>query len=384
MTKKSHPPRSRWQTSLSLEQLEDWNFDGSSTGQASGELSEVMIKPRVIYTDPFRGPPHVLVLCDNYTPNGEPSRQIVESHAPLRAPNKKDNTDFSLVLTNTRHLAKLVFDAAKEEEPWFGIEQEYVMFRKGTPLGWPQSETSQAGVNGVDAPWVQIGYPGPQGPFYCSVGADVAFGREVVEMHRQMCLRAGLQIAGNNGEVMCGQWEFQVGPCLGIDAGDQLTVARYILNRVGEKYGVVISYEPKPILGFNGSGGHVNFSTKKFREPGKDALHKHIIPAIERLGQRHAEHIYNYGSNNDKRLTGAYETASIYQFSWGVANRKASVRVGHETFDKKCGYFEDRRPAANMDPYVVTGMIFDTCILHGKFASASSSFFALRACVCVP
>jgi len=148
-------------------------------------------------------------------------------------------------------------------QKYTGIEQEYVMFKKGTPLGWPQCETSQAGVNGVDAPWVIIGYPGPQGPYYCSAGADVAFGRDIVEMHRELCCKAGLLISGTNAEVMCGQWEFQVGPCVGIDAGDQLTVARYIMARVGEKFGVVISYEPKPILGM-GLVGTSTFQQESF------------------------------------------------------------------------------------------------------------------------
>jgi glutamine synthetase len=207
-----------------------------------------------------------------------------------------------------------------------------------------------------------------QGHYYCSAGADVAFGREIAETHLRMCVKAGLTMSGINSEVMAGQWEFQVGPCRGIDAGDQLTMARYIMARVSEKFGVVISYQPKPVGGVNGSGGHVNFSTRKMRED-KNALTKHIIPAIERLKLRHAEHIYNYGRHNEKRLTGRYETASMATFTWGIANRQASVRIGNETATNKRGYFEDRRPAANLDPYLVTGMIFDTCVLDGQLAS---------------
>jgi glutamine synthetase len=147
-------------------------------------------------------------------------------------------------------------------------------------------------------------------------------------------------------------------------------MARYLLARVTEKYGVVVSYEPKPIIGdWNGSGCHTNFSTKNMREA-ENGLDKFIIPAIQKLGKRHQEHIFNYGANNELRLTGKHETASMESFSYGVASRKASVRIGNDTAKFKKGYFEDRRPAANMDPYLVTAMIFDTCILNGKYAKS--------------
>ena len=276
------------------------------------------------------------MLCDCYTPKGE------------------------AIPTNTRAPAKAIFDKAPELEPWYGIEQEYVMFKDGVPLGWSKGH---ARAGGPFQPTWQIGYPGPQGPYYCSAGADVAFGREIAEEHLQACLYAGLNISGINAEVMPGQWEYQVGPCTGIDAGDHHVMARYIMNRICEGKGVVISYEPKPIPGdWNGSGCHTNFSTKPMREE-EDGLDKYIIPAIEKLGLRHKEHIAAYGAGNEKRLTGRHETASMEKFSWGVANRGSSVRVGNETAQKKKGYFEDRRPAANVDPYVVTSMIFQSACL---------------------
>ena len=178
-------------SSVTLADLGDWNYDGSSTGQAPGEDSVVIIKPRVIYPDPFRGDPHVLVLCDTWTPKGEP------------------------LPTNTRYIAERVFAGSEKEEPWFGIEQEYVMFHKGAPLGWPQNENP----NSQQGTLATLGYPGPQGPYYCSAGADVAFGREIVEEHLVKCKQAGLKVSGVNAEVMPGQWEFQVGPCIGLEAG---------------------------------------------------------------------------------------------------------------------------------------------------------------------
>jgi len=196
------------------------------------------------------------------------------------------------------------------------------MFKDGTPLGWPKSN-ARSGIPGPVNPLIQLGYPGPQGPYYCSAGADVSFGREIVEDHLFKCLHAGIAISGTNAEVMPGQWEYQVGPVVGIAAADQHILSRYIMARVCEKYGVTISYEPKPVPGnWNGSGCHTNFSTKPMREDSA-GFEKYIIPAIEKLGVKHKEHIAAYGENNAMRLTGHHETASMEKFSWGVANRGA-------------------------------------------------------------
>jgi glutamine synthetase len=219
------------------------------------------------------------------------------------------------------------------------------MFKEGRPLGWPQK-----------------GFPAPQGPYYCSVGAGVSFGRQIVEAHYRACLYAGVTISGINAEVMPGQWEFQVGPCEGVNSGDELWIARFLLKRVAEMYDVVISFDPKPIQGdWNGAGCHTNYSTKAMRD---DGGYPHIIEAIERLGAKHKEHIAIYGKDNHLRLTGRHETASIDKFSYGVANRGASIRIPRQTDIDKKGYFEDRRPASNMDPYLVTSKIALTTILN--------------------
>jgi len=308
-----------------VSELPVWNYDGSSTNQAPGDNSEVLLQPVSIYPDPFRLGDNILVLCETYHP---------KTKQPLP--------------TNTRHAANKLFNDKRvaEEAPWFGIEQEYTMFESDgvTPLGWPR-----------------FGYPGPQGPYYCSIGARRAYGRQIVEAHYRACLYCGVNISGTNAEVMAGQWEYQVGPCEGIQSGDQLWLSRFLLERIAEDFNVVISFHPKPIQGdWNGAGCHTNYSTNSTR--GKGGFKK-IIEAIERLGARHEEHIAVYGIDNDLRLTGEHETASISKFCYGVADRGASVRIPTQAEIDGCGYFEDRRPASNMDPYVVTAKIAHTTII---------------------
>merc|ERR1719502_61860 len=253
-----------------LEDLPSWNYDGSSTDQAPGEDSEVIIVPRAVFKDPFRPVgDNILVLTDTYTPGGTP------------------------LPTNTRAPAAAIFDASDESAgAWFGLEQEYTLFNidKTTPLGWPVG-----------------GYPGPQGPYYCGAGADRSYGRAISEAHYKACLFAGIEISGTNAEVMPGQWEYQVGPSKGIDAADELWASRYILQRVCEDFQVHVTLDPKPMSGdWNGAGCHTNFSTKKMREAGGRV---EIEKAIRRLGARHQEHISAYGEGNEQRLTGKYETA---------------------------------------------------------------------------
>jgi len=309
----------------SIADLPIWNYDGSSTGQAPGEDSEVLLKPVRMFADPFRGGDNVLVLCETLEP--------------------VNNT---AIPSNTRAAANKTFNENLAAEPWFGLEQEYTLFEKDgrTPLGWPTN-----------------GFPGPQGPYYCSSGADVAFGRDVMEAHYSACVYAGVTIAGTNGEVMPGQWEYQIGPCTGIESGDHTWMSRFLMIRVCEMLGVNVSFDPKPIPGdWNGAGCHTNYSTKAMREDGGYDV---IIAAIQKLAKKHDEHIKEYGSGNERRLTGAHETAPIDKFNYGVANRGASVRIPRTAEKDKKGYFEDRRPASNMDPYIVTAKIFKTTVLDG-------------------
>jgi glutamine synthetase len=251
------------------------------------------------------------------------------------------NADGTVHWSNTRAHLRQVAEKFKSHEPWFGIEQEYTFFQGARPLGWPDN-----------------GFPAPQGGYYCGVGADEVFGRDVVEAHTDACIRAGIHIEGTNAEVMPAQWEFQVGPLGPLEVSDELWLARWLLYRIGEEFGVSATLYPKPVKGdWNGAGAHTNFSTRTMRE---DGGLKVIEEAMRKLERRHDDHIKVYGAHNEERLTGMHETSPIHSFRYGQFDRGASVRIPMVTINKGKGYFEDRRPAANMDPYQVTAILVET------------------------
>lgn len=294
-----------------------WSFDGSSTNQAEGHRSDCLLEPVFTCPDPIRGGAHRLVLCEVLNIDGTPHR------------------------TNTRAALRQAADRHRAQDAWVGIEQEYTMFQDNRPLGWPAG-----------------GYPAPQGPFYCGVGADEVFGRQIAEEHLEACLTAGLKIYGINAEVMPGQWEFQVGTGGPLEIADHLVLARYLLYRVGESHNTSMTLHPKPVRGdWNGAGAHTNFSTAAMRAEGGLAV---IHEAIKKLEARHAHHIANYGDGIEQRLTGKHETCSYREFRSGASDRGASIRIPPSTVAEGRGYFEDRRPCANVDPYVVTRLLLET------------------------
>jgi glutamine synthetase len=305
------------------ETLPIWNFDGSSTGQAETSKSELLLKPVNIFKDPFKKDGFI-VVAEVY------------------------NTDMTPHNTNKR--AKMVETLDKyDDETMYGLEQEYFIYDCSTnkPLGWPSA-----------------GFPAPQGPYYCSVGSNNVSGREFVEEHARLCEYAELNLSGINAEVALGQWEYQIGPVYAKEGSDQLWVSRYILHRLSEKYNYYIVLDPKPYKGneWNGSGMHVNFSTKTMRE---DLSNKKqlVIDACKKLGNVIEEHIAVYGSNNEFRLTGANETCSIKEYRYGIGDRTASIRIPSSIEDSTTpGYLEDRRPASNGDPYeIIDRMVLTIC-----------------------
>lgn len=309
-------------TPTKISDLPEWNFDGSSTGQAEGSNSDVFLKPIRIFKDPFRLGDNKLILCETL------------------------NHKHEITPSNHRDVCVKTMEKAKDFHPWFGMEQEFcLMDIDNHPLGWPKN-----------------GFPGPQGPYYCAVGANRVYGRDVLEAHYRACMYSEINISGTNAEVMPAQWEFQVGPCEGITMGDELWMARFLLHRAAEDFGIVVSLHPKPMPGdWNGAGCHTNYSTEEMRKPGGMTA---IEAAIEKLGKKHMEHQICYdpsgGEVNKLRLTGRHETASFDNFSAGVANRGASIRIPRTCSEEGYGYLEDRRPSSNCDPYVVTSMIVQT------------------------
>lgn len=297
-----------------LEDCPMWSFDGSSTQQAEGNSSDCLLKPVAIFPDPGRKN-GFLVMTEVLNADGTPH----ESNG--RATIDDNDADF-----------------------WFGFEQEYFLWDTATnkPLGFPEN-----------------GYPNPQGQYYCSVGAANAFGREIVEEHLDICLDAGINVEGINAEVAAGQWEFQVFAKGAAAAGDETWVARYLLERTAEKYGIAINWHCKPIKGdWNGSGMHANFSNSVLRECGDKAIYEQVCEAFRPVVK---EHIAVYGADNDQRLTGDHETQSIDKFSFGVSDRGASIRIPVATVENGWkGWLEDRRPNSAADPYKVAARIIKT------------------------
>ena len=298
-----------------LEECPMWSFDGSSTGQADGSKSDCLLKPVAIFPDPDRNNGY-LVMCEVLNSDGTP-------HS-----------------TNSR--ARIDDD---DEDFWFGFEQEYFLWDPDTnlPPGFPHA-----------------GYPRPQGPYYCSVGARNAYGRAIIDEHLDQCLAAGINVEGINAEVAAGQWEFQVFAKGADNAGDQTWVARYLLERTAEKYGLAIEWHPKPLgdTDWNGSGMHANFSNGVMRESSKEEIFTKIC---EEFGKNIQRHISVYGAHNEQRLTGKHETQSIDTFSYGVSDRGASIRIPIGTVeDGWKGRLEDRRPASNACPYAVAAAIVKT------------------------
>tara|TARA_X000001036_G_scaffold169860_1_gene160708 strand:- start:2078 stop:3073 length:996 start_codon:yes stop_codon:yes gene_type:complete len=293
-----------------------WGFDGSSTEQADGGSSDCVLKPVRVYPNPLESNSSI-VLCEVWNVDDTPHK------------------------TNTRHLLNETIVEGVEE--WVGFEQEFTLF-------------PQYGQDNSERPigWVEYEEPAPQGDYYCGRNIGEGVSRE----HLNACLEAGISICGTNAEVMLGQWEYQIGAGGSLHMSDDLWVARWLLERICEKHNYSVSLHPKPIQGdWNGAGCHTNFSTLEMREDGGDVK---IGEAIEKLEPKHQEHIEAYGVDNEKRLTGLHETCDINTFRWGVSDRGASIRVPWQVHRDGKGYLEDRRPASNCDPYVVSQKLIET------------------------
>lgn len=286
------------------------------------------LKPVALYSDPFRRGSHKILLCDVY------------------------NDDWTPAVRNFRKRCAECMSTpeVKKAAPWFGLEQEYTLCdRNGYPIGWPPNYQPQ-----------------PFEPFHHEAnGTNKAYGRDFYEAHMFACLYAGINISGGNAEAFPGQWEFQVGPSEGVRASDDLWVSRYILYRMSEEFGLVVNLAPKPLpLNIGACGGHVNFSTKSMRE---DGGMKHIEAAIKKLEKTHLQFLSisdpSGGRDNVDRLKGWFCTAPYQEFKWGVEDRNATIRIPRLVADEGKGYLEDRRPASNFDPYLVTDALMRVVVL---------------------
>jgi len=296
----------------------DWGFDGSSTNQATGNNSDCILKPVRLYDNPLESNSY-LVLCE------------VWENMVYR------NTDAEHHPKDTRWKLYETLSKARKEEVMVGIEQEYTLYKDGKPLGWPKD-----------------GEPKPQGDYYCGRNA----GEDIAREHMDTCIKAGVQICGINSEVMLGQWEYQIGADDPLTISDDLWVARWLMEKICDKYGVKVTLDPKPEKGdWNGAGAHTNFSTKTMREEGGLT---EIVASTDKLLEKHDEHIKVYGHRNEKRLTGKHETCSMTEFRWGYSDRGASIRIPWQVKKEGKGYLEDRRPSANCDPYVVCQKLVET------------------------
>jgi len=320
--------RSKIKVIVDESEIEKWNFDGSSTGQSETKDSDLILNPIDKIKNPLL-PSDItgfIVLCEVLNQDGTPH----ETNTYSKLLNNKNSTN---------------------ETIWFGFEQEYILLNK---------DGSLYGINYDGKNKSTSKFKNNSNQYYCSVGESNAYGRNISDEHLYASLRADLTICGTNSEVTPSQWEFQIGPASAIRTSNDLWFARYLLIKIAEKYDVTVSFHPKPFPELNGSGLHTNFSTVEMRYDYNLLTIKDII---NKLSLTHSEHIKYYGKDNNLRLTGKNETSPIDRFSYGLCDRSSSIRIPVNVKIAGKGYIEDRRPAANADPYQVSLAILNTtCI----------------------
>lgn len=316
-----------------MEHIGDWNYDGSSTGQASTENSEILLRPVTKYIDKVN-PNKVFVLCETYYLYG-------------------DGTVMPLPNNYRSSAAEAVSD-----DMWFGFEQEFFIYDliRGKMLGVYHSMPQQ-------------------GPYYCGVEAvnEYRYGkvslenrsvtdvRALTEKIAERCIDLGLGITGWNLEVAPGQTEIQIFG-KGMRACDDLMMMRYLAHRVLLGVNMKPIFDPKPMGGkWNGTGLHTNVSTNATRGDGGLDVMKRMMPL---LAAKHIEHLAVYGEGNDARLTGLHETSSMNEFSWSIGGRNTSVRIPRACAVEGKGYFEDRRPAGNANPYRIAKRMAETILIR--------------------
>lgn len=308
---------------LMLSTYPDWNYDGSSAGDIphnEDDNTECLLYPIALYDNPF------------HTSN--------------------DKTKYMLVLCNNSYILKdkeygihdIMFNyfcdiksKLEEEQYMFGFEQEFFMIdiKTGLPLG----------INNFNEVI--------QGDYYCGNGYYNVRGRDFLLDTQEKLINAGINITGFNYEVAPGQAEFQV--CdYDMEALFQLLMLRFILIRNGETYDIHISFNNIIHDGdnINNTGCHINISNFKMRQNnGIETINKKINELKDKTPTNANEFNEIFGEDNTERLCGKLETSNWNEFSWGIGTRHTSIRIPTQVFKDKKGYFEDRRPGGNVDPF---------------------------------
>ena len=333
----------------SIDDLEPWYyFNFHKWNQTAGIEKSVLLDPVAIYPDPFRGGKHLLVLCQNLSMDKTPH------------------------YTNHRAKAAEILERAKDSQPQFGIEQEYMIFQREFALHEGQADGKPMAEDYCEKQRIPYGWLGHNNPggdahslYFYEPGGAVCFGREIAEEHANLCLKAGLEVAGINSEGVPSQWEYQISVCDGIDVADQIILSRYILHRVSEKYNAHISFLSKPYRGYFPSGMHTNFSTKEMREgtEGKKGI-EYVEDACKLLcePENHKKHIEEYG-DNAQRLVGHSYSPGLDESKWGKCQKDVAIRIPEPTVLNEKGYLEDRRPACDANPYKVIARLVQTVVL---------------------
>jgi glutamine synthetase len=297
-----------------------WNFDGGSTKQGTLSDSDRNLTCVRTYEDPFNEGGY-LALCEVFYQSVERPECILNPHES----------------NMRRFLSETVEDCPGI---LVGFEQEFTLMdaRTNDPLGFALA-------------------PKEQGQYYCGVGRKNIVGRFLIDEFEARCVSAGIDLYGVNAEVMPGQWEFQTNAADPVKAADDLWVCRYILDRITENMPILVSYDPKPHEAFNGAGCHTNISTERMRESFREVDYEGLLLLLKGA---HKDYIKVCGEGLDKRLTGDCETSDYMEFSWGIGDRGASVRIPTKVYEDGAGYIEDRRPCANIDPYQLLFSLIST------------------------
>mmetsp|Transcript_14603 Transcript_14603/g.31837 ORF Transcript_14603/g.31837 Transcript_14603/m.31837 type:complete len:488 (-) Transcript_14603:875-2338(-) len=338
----------------SVEEVPVIVVDGSSYGIAA-EDHEVYLKPRKIFRDPFRGGDHLLVLCDTFQPPQVDACSMMSFSQPVLQPHPSNN----------RAPCESVMKRAQASHPVFAIEQEYMIVAETPQVSLSSGGTSMhsAAQTTILPPggWPHSHLPDPTQPFYFPVQHNTgvsdrptvvgAAGRRLSEVHLKHCLAAGMKITEVSQKSTPSIWSYKLGPLAGIDLADELWMSRFVMLRLSEREGIPITFDPRAYRGGSSSlGCYLKYSTEETRQPGVGliAIQQHV----GRLQATHVQHLLAYGKGSLEKL----------QFSCGFGNKSAGIVVPSATLLNRAGCYVDRRPASNMDPYLVTMLLVSTTV----------------------